>query len=341
MNVLGIESSCDETAAAVVEDGCRIRSSVVASQVRVHQSYGGVVPELASREHVDNICFVVEQALAQAGLQWPEIHGIAVTRGPGLVGALLVGLTYAKALAYARNVPWVGVNHLQGHLYSVFLDHPESPNPVLSLVVSGGHTNLYLLESENGQVRLLARTRDDAAGEALDKLAKFLGLGYPGGPVIERLAAEGNPQAWVFAVPRFSDGSLDFSFSGLKTAALRVAKPLRAAIRIDPDSKPASVPDLAASFQRAVIAQLIDRMERALDKVSVRAIHVSGGVSCNQALRRAVSSHFEARGLPVLFPRPALTTDNAAMIAGAGYRRLSRGECDPWPLSAEAVLPVE
>ncbi len=340
MNVLGIETSCDETAAAVVEDGVRIRSSVVASQVKVHHNYGGVVPELASREHVDNICYVVERALGEAGVGWQDLGGIAVTRGPGLVGALLVGLTYAKALAYARGLPYVGVNHLEGHLYSVFLEHPEAPTPALSLVVSGGHTNLYYLEQGRRDYRLLARTRDDAAGEALDKLAKFLGLGYPGGPVIERLARQGNPRAVDFAVPRFSDGSLDFSYSGLKTAALRHARSLGLPFPLDPEQLPPAVLDLAASFQQAVIDQLIDRLERALRGLKVRAIHVSGGVSCNRALRAALETHFAPAGLPVLFPRPALTTDNAAMIAGAAYPRLSRGERDGWRLTAEAVLTV-
>jgi N6-L-threonylcarbamoyladenine synthase len=340
MNILGIETSCDETAAAVVEDGRRIRSSVVASQVRVHRAYGGVVPELASREHVDNICYVVQRALQEAALSWEEVDGIAVTRGPGLVGALLVGLTYAKALAFARGLPFVGVNHLEGHLHSVFLEHPEAPVPALSLVVSGGHTNLYFLAEDRRDYRLLARTRDDAAGEALDKLAKFLGLGYPGGPVIERLASQGDPRSVSFAVPRFSDGSLDFSYSGLKTAALRHARSLKLAFPLDPAQLPAEVLDLAASYQQAVIDQLIDRLEKALEQVQVNAIHVSGGVSCNSALRAALEQHFAPAGLPVLFPRPALTTDNAAMIAGAAYPRLSRGERDGWRLTAEAVLTL-
>lgn len=341
MNILGIETSCDETAAAVVEDGRRIRSSVVASQVRVHRDYGGVVPELASREHVDNICYVVQRALQEAEVSWEDVDGIAVTRGPGLVGALLVGLTYAKALAFARGLPFVGVNHLEGHLYSVFLEHPDAPVPALSLVVSGGHTNLYLLGEDRRDYRLLARTRDDAAGEALDKLAKFLGLGYPGGPVIERLASQGDPRSVSFAVPRFSDGSLDFSYSGLKTAALRHARSLKLAFPLDPTRLPAAVLDLAASYQQAVIDQLIDRLEKALEHVRVAAIHVSGGVSCNRALRAALEQHFAASGLRVLFPRPALTTDNAAMIAGAAYPRLSRGERDGWRLTAEAVLALD
>ncbi|HRR26667.1 MAG TPA: tRNA (adenosine(37)-N6)-threonylcarbamoyltransferase complex transferase subunit TsaD [Acidobacteriota bacterium] len=341
MLVLGIESSCDETAAAVVESGGTIRSSVVASQVRIHQDYGGVVPELASREHVDNICFVVRQALEEAGVAWDELSGVGVTRGPGLVGALLVGLAYAKAVAFSRNLPLVGVNHLEGHMYSVFLDHPQAETPSLSLVVSGGHTNLYHVEAV-GRYRLLAKSRDDAAGESLDKLAKFLGLGYPGGPVIERLAREGNPETFRFTIPTISSGTLDFSYSGLKTAALRYGRSLQQDRRTTED--PASeqkVNDLAASFQKAVIDQLIDRTLRAAQQYEVRSIHVSGGVSCNQALRTRFLEVFGREGLPVYFPRPELTTDNAAMIAGAALLHLSRGRRDGWDLAPDPNLVVE
>ena len=225
MNVLGIESSCDETAAAIVRNGSEILSSVVSSQVTTHAEFGGVVPELASREHVDNICYVVEESLEKAGLGWPDLDGIAVTHGPGLVGALLVGLSYAKALAYSRNLPFLGINHLEGHLYSVFLENPEIPLPALALIVSGGHTNLYHFE-KMGAWRLLAKSRDDAAGEALDKLSKRLGTGYPGGPIIEKIARFGNPDAVSFTMPKLSDHSQDFSFSGMKTAALRYLKKL-------------------------------------------------------------------------------------------------------------------
>ncbi len=344
MIVLGIESSCDETAAALLEDGNRILASVVASQVKTHQDFGGVVPELASREHVDNICFVVERCLSQAGKELHDLEAIAVTRGPGLVGALLVGLSYAKGLAYALGIPFVGVNHLQGHICSVFLDHPEAELPALSLVVSGGHTSLYELRSIT-DFELLARTRDDAAGEALDKLAKRLGLGYPGGPVIDRLAPGGDPRAVPFALPKISDGSNDFSFSGLRTAALRIIEergiePLEEGIEAAPAEIAKPVLDLIASYQRAVVDQLFDRLEKALESVSVRSIHISGGVSCNSELRRRASEHFQGEGLPVYFPRPSLTTDNAAMIAAAAHLRLSEGESDPWDLSADPNLAL-
>ncbi len=344
MIVLGIESSCDETAAALLRDGREILSSVVASQVSVHREFGGVVPELASREHVDNICHVVELSLRRAGLDFDAIDGVAATRGPGLIGALLVGLCYAKGLAYALGVPFVGVNHLEGHISSVFLDHPRAETPALSLVVSGGHTSLYLLD-EGLRCALLARTRDDAAGEALDKLAKLLGLGYPGGPVIDRLSPAGDPSAFRFSLPRISDGSYDFSFSGIKTAALKVARERgleSPAPRPDLDagSLPGEILDLAASFQKSIVDQLLDRIFRALDQHQIAAVHVSGGVSCNSELRRRAAEELQMRGLPVYFPRPALTTDNAAMIAAAGSQRLLAGESDPWDLGADPNLNV-
>lgn len=344
MIVLGIESSCDETAAALVRDGTTILSSVVASQVRTHSPYGGVVPELASREHVDNICPVVERALQEASLDWKELGAVAATRGPGLMGALLVGLAYGKALAFALDLPFLGVNHLEGHIYSVFLDHPEAELPALSLVVSGGHTNLFLLASL-GDYRLIARTRDDAAGEALDKLAKHLGLGYPGGPIIDRLAPAGNPGKIDFALPRFSDGSLDFSFSGIKTAALRYVRekglePLNPEAARDPSRVPVEVLDLLASYQASIIDQLLDRIRRALDQHPVRSIHLSGGVSCNRELRQRSREFFHSLGLPVYFPRPALTTDNAAMIAAAAFRRLQAGQTDSWDLPADPSLKL-
>lgn len=344
MIVLGIESSCDETAAALVEDGTKILSSVVASQVRVHEAYGGVVPELASREHVDNICHVVGEALRQASLDWDDIGAVAVTRGPGLVGALLVGLMYAKSLAYSRHLPFIGVNHLEGHIFSVFLDYPEAEIPALSLVVSGGHTNLYHL-TEIGSYRLIAKTRDDAAGEALDKLSKHLGLGYPGGPVIERLSAYGDPTAVKFTIPRITDKSLDFSFSGLKSAALRHVKEngierIDRALLDNPEEVPKPILDLVASFQHTIIRQLINRIEKGMRGHRVRSIQISGGVSCNKTLRKTITEHFASRKIPVYCPRPILTTDNAAMIAATGYRRLQAGQTDRWDLQADPNLRV-
>lgn len=351
MLILGIESSCDETAAALVRDGREILSSVVASQIRVHSEFGGVVPELASREHVDNICFVVERCLEQADTGWHSIDAVAVTRGPGLVGALLVGLAYAKALAYGLEIPFLGINHLEGHIYSIFLDHPEAELPALSLVVSGGHTSLYFLQ-EMGNYRLLAKTRDDAAGEAFDKLAKALGLGYPGGPVIDRLAPLGNPSAVPFTIPKISDDSIDFSFSGLKTAALRYIReqhiePIDAElVGQEPASEsgsriPPLILDLVAGYQSSIIDQLLDRLEKALEREPARSIQISGGVSCNRSLRERSTSFFSAKGVPVYFPRPSLTTDNAAMIAAAAYFRLCRGEQDGWDLGADPNLQLE
>jgi N6-L-threonylcarbamoyladenine synthase len=346
--VLGIETSCDETAAALVENGRRIVASVVASQIKVHSEFGGVVPELASREHVDNICYVVRTCLEKAGadgspLSWGEIGAVAATRGPGLVGALLVGLAYGKGLAFSLGVPFYGVNHLEGHIHSVFLEHPDAEVPALSLVVSGGHTSIFHMRAP-AVYEPVARTRDDAAGEALDKLAKYLGLGYPGGPVIDRLAPHGDPRAVRFALPKITGHRLDFSFSGMKTAAVRYAEQrgLAAAgpVAADPSSLSREVLDLVASYQAAIINQLFDRLERAMEGREVRAIHISGGVACNSALRKQAPEHFSGRGIPVYFPRPALTTDNAAMIAGAAAYRIAAGPPDPWELPADPNLAI-
>lgn len=345
MNILGIESSCDETAAAIVKNGSEILSSVVSSQVTTHADFGGVVPELASREHIDNICFVVEKSMKEAGLDWNNLDGVAVTHGPGLVGALLVGLSYAKALAYSRNLPFLGINHLEGHLYSVFLENPEIPLPALALIVSGGHTNLYHFE-KIGAWKLLAKSRDDAAGEALDKLSKRLGTGYPGGPVIERLARLGNPEAVPFTIPRLSDNSLDFSFSGMKTAALRHLQNLEFDT-LDPQMLdqsgeiPGAVLDLAAGFQESIIRQLINRLDRCLMDKPALSIHISGGVSCNETLRSRIKEHFAGINIPVYYPGRALTTDNAAMIAAAAYYRLRSGHSDPWNLPADPNLRLK
>ncbi len=348
MNVLGLETSCDETAAAVVQDGRTILSNVVASQVAVHADYGGVVPELASREHVSNIDFVVQQSLREAGQSedfsgWQDIHGIAVTRGPGLVGSLLVGASYAKALSYSLGIPLVGVNHLEGHICSILLDHPQAEFPALSLVVSGGHTSLFYM-TQIGSYQSLARTRDDAAGEALDKLAKFLGLGYPGGPIVDRLAPTGNPTAVPFSLPKISDGSIDFSFSGIKSAALRHVHlndiaPLESGAQ-EPKAVPSPVLDLIASYQHSIVDQLLDRIARALKGREVRSIQISGGVSCNRELRQRARDRFESEGFTVYFPRPILSTDNAAMIAAAGSRRLEAGESDPWEVPVDPNLSL-
>jgi N6-L-threonylcarbamoyladenine synthase len=325
MLVLGIETSCDETAAALVADGHEVLSSIVASQIETHRSFGGVVPELASREHLRNIGYVVRRAFVDAGREYGDADGIAVTQGPGLVGSLLVGLSFAKAMAFALDKPLVGVNHLEGHIYSAFIEHPGIDFPVLALVVSGGHTSL-VLSPEQGQYRSIGRTRDDAAGEALDKLSKFLGLGYPGGPVIDRLAAGGDPRAYPFSLPKISDGSLDFSFSGFKTAALRRIESEGILPRRSSGGKvPRQVLDLVASYQSAIVETLVRQTRRAAERLHPRSILLVGGVACNSLLRRRFKETFETTGTPVYYPTPSLTTDNAAMIAAAGTPKLQTG----------------
>jgi N6-L-threonylcarbamoyladenine synthase len=338
--ILGIESSCDETSAAVVADGRRILSNVVASQDDVHRPYGGVVPELASRQHLAHIGPIVRGALEEANVSLSDISAIAVTRGPGLVGSLLVGLSFAKSIAYARGIPLVAVDHLEGHIRAVYLESPvEIPHPALALVVSGGHTSLFLLERES-EYRLLGKTRDDAAGEAYDKVAKRLGLGYPGGPILDRLARSGDPARFRFAVARFTDGSADFSFSGLKSAVLRAVaergiSPLAAGE--SPEDRP-DLKDLAAGFQHAVVSALVERTETAAIEMKARAILVSGGVAANRELRARFDERAKALGIPVLFPSVKLSTDNAAMIAAAGYLRVLRKELAGMDLNADVEM---
>jgi len=330
--VLGVESSCDDSAAAVLRDG-RLLASVVSSQDAVHGPYGGVVPELASRHHVRNMLPVVDAALARAGVALDDLDGIAATRGPGLVGSLLVGLNLAKGIAQRRGLPIVGVNHLEGHLLAVNLDRaPDDPVPFpfLALLVSGGHTGLYLARAA-GDYACLGRTRDDAVGEAFDKAAKMLGLGYPGGPAIERLARVGDPAAMRFPRAHVKRGRFDFSFSGFKTA-------LRDFVRASPPS-PEALPDVAASVQEALVDMLVDKTHDALETTGVERLVVSGGVSANGRLRARMSDMGAEVGVEVLIPRPALCTDNAAMIALAGARRLAAGQTDGLDMNAEADLP--
>ena len=340
MLVLGIESSCDETAAAIVRDGREMVSSVISSQVEIHKRFGGVVPELASREHLDKIVPVVEEAFARAGVEKDEIDGIAVTQGPGLVGSLLVGLSYAKGMAYALRKPLVGVNHIEGHIYSVAFENPPIEYPAFALVVSGGHTNLFLVP-EPGKYRVLARTRDDAAGEAYDKVAKMLGLGYPGGPVIERLAREGDPRSVRFSVPRMGDGRPDFSFSGLKTAVSKYVR--ETGLRpVGPGEEPSqAVKDLAASFQDVVIRSLVGTTERLAEEHRPRTLIVGGGVACNMALRGASEAAGKRLAVPVYFPSRHLSTDNAAMIAAAGTVKLLAGERAGLDLNADVSLRLQ
>jgi len=340
MLVLGIESSCDETAAAIVRDGREMVSSVIASQIKTHERFGGVVPELASREHLDKIVPVVEEAFARANVTQDDIDGIAVTVGPGLVGSLLVGVSYAKAMAFALNKPLVGVNHIEGHIYSVCFENPPVEHPAVALIVSGGHTNLFFVP-EPGKYKVVGRTRDDAAGEAFDKVAKLLGLGYPGGPVIERLARAGNPKAVKFALPRMGDNRPDFSFSGLKTAVTRHVRESGLQPMQNGEEPSQPIKDLAASFQSTVVRSLVTTMERVAREYRPRTLIVAGGVACNGALREASRVAAQDLSLPVYFPSPHLSTDNAAMIAAAGTVKLQAGERAGWDLNADVMLRLQ
>ena len=323
--LLGIETSCDETAAAIVENGVHIRSNVVASQIELHAQYGGVFPEMASREHVLKTVPVVERALADGRADWSDLDAIAVTYGPGLAGSLLVGVNTAKGLALARELPLIGVNHLEGHIYASWLDgtgEPAPEFPLLCLIVSGGHTELVLMRG-HGAYELLGATRDDAAGEAFDKVARLLGLGYPGGPAIQKAAEQGDasaparrvklPRAWL-------EGSYDFSFSGLKTAVLRLVNDAEGRL---------SAPDIAAAFQEAVVDVLVEKTRLAAEQFGVRQVLIGGGVAANKLLREQMRARLP---VPVHIPPIALCTDNAAVIASAGFFHFASGERSGWDL---------
>jgi N6-L-threonylcarbamoyladenine synthase len=363
MLILGIETSCDETSAAVVEETGDIerpwviRSNVIASQIPIHREWGGVVPELASRQHIRDICGVVERALEDARATWGDLGAIAVTQGPGLVGSLLVGVSFAKASAAAADLPLVAVHHLAGHIESLVLQNGELLLPAVVLVVSGGHTSLYLVP-QPGEYRLLSRTRDDAAGEAYDKVAKLLGLGYPGGPVIDRLARTGNDRAVALPTTRLTHadrnaptlkGDLDFSFSGLKTAVLRYVRDTEKGVRplFDSAEKGAvplftesEIADICASFQRVVVTALLDRLFDAARRYQARSIGIAGGVSANSRLRAELQEHGRLREIPTFLPSLALSTDNAAMIAAAGLRKFRAGIIAPAGLNADASLAL-
>ncbi len=345
--ILGIESSCDETAAAVVESGLRVRSSVIASQLDIHGKYGGVVPELASREHLRAIVPVVRQALQGASVTYADLNALAVTQGPGLVGSLLVGVTYAKALSLATGLPLIAVNHVEGHIHSVLIEHRDVRFPALALVVSGGHTHLFAVE-RLGKYQLLGKTRDDAAGEAYDKVAKLLGFGYPGGPIMDKLAGFGDPYGVKFKPVKIRDSELDFSFSGLKTAILRwteandLAEEIRARQKNTDFSvegwrrvTPQRTLDLIASFQRTVIDELLRRAILSADQIGAESIIVAGGVAANKGLRQQAAAQ---QGLQFYFPSAHLATDNAAMIAAAAFPKLASGEFAGFDLKPQAGL---
>jgi N6-L-threonylcarbamoyladenine synthase len=356
--ILGIETSCDETAAAIVARDGEVLSSVVASQTATHGRYGGVVPELASREHLRAIVPVVRQAMEEAHASWADLAAVAATAGPGLVGSLLVGLTFAKGICAVRRLPLIGVNHLEGHIHAVVLDARRSGGeiemPSLALVASGGHTHLFLWPGGN-HYRLLGKTRDDAAGEAYDKVAKLLGFGYPGGPVLDQLAVYGNPDAIALPMAKMKGNALDFSFSGLKTAVLRWVQSQEMADEIaarrellkrNPhpspqewlEVTPQATLDVIAAFQRVVVEELLKRVERAADETGARSVIISGGVACNAGLRRA--AHSGRLPCRAYFPTPHLSTDNAAMIAAAAWPKFERGEFDDLSLKAQANLAL-
>jgi len=337
MNILGIDTSCDDTSVGVIADGRCVLSNVVHSQVQLHHPHGGVVPELASREHLRNMMPVVREALSKAGLRMEDLDGIAVTVGPGLVGSLLVGLYYAKSLAYAQNLPLVAVNHLEGHILSIFLEEKAPSFPFVALTVSGGHTSLYHVEGY-GQYTQMGQTLDDAAGEAFDKVAKILGLGYPGGVAIEKQARDGMPDRIDFPRAYLSKGSLDFSFSGLKTA---VALYIKKWLQTKEANSEVSLADIAASFQESVVEVLVHKLMMARKKMKLSTVVVAGGVACNNRLRDRLTKTAESEGVRVFFPSPLYCTDNGAMIALAGYHRIVRGEQADLSIDARSKYPIQ
>ncbi|HJB97717.1 MAG TPA: tRNA (adenosine(37)-N6)-threonylcarbamoyltransferase complex transferase subunit TsaD [Candidatus Acutalibacter pullicola] len=334
MILLGIESSCDETAAALVEDGRTILSSVIASQVEEHKIYGGVVPEIASRRHSEAIVGVVRQALEQGGMSLSQLDGIAVTYAPGLIGALLVGVNFAKGLALSTGLPLIPVHHLRGHIASNYLSHPECRPPFLCLVVSGGHSHIVLVEDYT-RLKILGRTRDDAAGEAFDKAARAMGIPYPGGVEMDRIAEEGDPNAYKLPHPHVEGAPLDFSFSGLKTAVLNLLNNARQ------KGEEISVPDLCASYRKAVVSCLTENFFRAAQETGVSTLAAAGGVSANRLLRRELTRLAEERGLQLFLPDKSLCGDNAAMIASQGYYEFLAGNTAGMDLNACAQRSIE
>ena len=330
---LAIESSCDETAAAVVRNGREVLSNVISSQIALHTLYGGVVPEIASRKHIEKINQVIETALSEAGVTLDEIDAIGVTYGPGLVGALLVGVAEAKAIAYAAKKPLVGVHHIEGHIAANFIENRELEPPFLCLVVSGGHTHLVCVE-DYGKFEIIGRTRDDAAGEAFDKVARAIGLGYPGGPKIDKVSREGDPEAIAFPRAHVEDAPYDFSFSGVKSAVLNYINGCKM------KGEEWNQADIAASFQRAVTDVLVDNAMHAVREYGLKKLAIAGGVASNSALRAAMRKACEAAGVEFYYPSPILCTDNAAMIGAAAYYEFKNGTRHGWDLNAVPNLKL-
>jgi N6-L-threonylcarbamoyladenine synthase len=331
MLVMGIETSCDETAVALVEDGVRVRSNVIGSQVEVHRPFGGVVPEVAARAHLEMMLPTIDRALVEGGATYADVEGVAVTSGPGLVGALLVGVAAAKSIALAQDLPFIGVHHLEGHLCATQIEYGLLEPPLLALIVSGGHTSLVLLDADGGFTTVGA-TIDDAAGEAFDKVARFIGLPYPGGPEIDRLSRTGDPTAIAFPRALLHDGTFDFSMSGLKTAVIRELR------RRDAAGEETLLPDLAASFTEAIVDVLVAKTLAAAQSLDVGRVTLVGGVAANSRLREAMADGCRRTGLELLLPQPILCTDNGAMIAAAGYNRLAAGERTALTLDADPGL---
>lgn len=331
--ILAIESSCDETSAAVVVNGREVLSNVIASQISTHEKYGGVVPEVASRMHIEAVSGVVEEALLEANITLDKIDAIGVTYGPGLVGALLVGLQFAKGLALSSKKPLVGVNHIEGHICANYIQHKDLKPPFVSLVVSGGHTFIVHVK-DYGKYEVIGQTRDDAAGEAYDKVARALGLGYPGGPKIDKLAKEGNPKAIVFPKANFHEETLDFSFSGVKSAVLNYLNKCKM------QNIEVNKADVAASFQQAVVDVLKDNVLLTCKKKNVKTIAIAGGVASNSTLRETLTNAASKRGIEVLFPAPILCTDNAAMIGSAAYFNFINGKISDLNLNAKPNLKL-
>lgn len=333
IDILAIESSCDETAAAVIRNGREVMSNVISSQIELHKLYGGVVPEIASRKHIEKINQVIEQALEDAGKTLDDIDAIGVTYGPGLVGALLVGVAEAKAIAYAAKKPLVGVHHIEGHVAANYLEHPDLKPPYLCLVVSGGHTHLVIVK-DYSEFEILGRTRDDAAGEAYDKVARSIGLGYPGGPKIDKLSKEGNPDAIVFPKAKVADAPYDFSFSGVKSAVLNYLNHEKM------QNREVNRADVAASFQKAVVDVLVEHTMLAAKDFGIQKIAMAGGVASNSALRNAMETACKKRGYQLYRPSPIYCTDNAAMIGSAAYYEYIKGTRDGWDLNAVPNLKL-